>query len=222
MIFLALEFSSSIRTVALVNRSGKEFEVLANSSDGGSKSVPALQLIEAALASAGMRRTEIQVLVIGLGPGSYNGVRSAIALAQGWQLAREISVIGVGTMEGLAFQAQVKGWFGRVGLIINAQRNEFYFVTYDLNSRERRVVEPLRVVGAASVGEIFNKDDIIVAGPDAAQLSPAGRCLNPEAQILPSLASLESALVSASSLEPIYLRETSFVKAPLPRLIPPV
>ena len=47
-----------------------------------------LGLVEEALAEANCRREEIGALAVGLGPGSYTGIRGAIALAQGWQLGR--------------------------------------------------------------------------------------------------------------------------------------
>jgi len=65
------------------------------------------------------------VIAVGLGPGSYTGVRAAIALAQGWQLAREIKLLGVSSVEAIAVQAQAEKIFGRVNVVMDAQRNEF-------------------------------------------------------------------------------------------------
>ena len=56
-------------------------------------------LIDDALREAGVEREQIDCLAIGLGPGSYTGVRAAIAVAQGWQLARGIRLLGVSTAE---------------------------------------------------------------------------------------------------------------------------
>ena len=47
----------------------------------------AFGLVEDALRQAQLDRAQIECLAIGLGPGSYNGMRLAIAVAQGWQLA---------------------------------------------------------------------------------------------------------------------------------------
>ena len=44
-------------------------------------------MIEEALREAGLEREQIEVLAVGLGPGSYTGIRVALSLAQGWQLA---------------------------------------------------------------------------------------------------------------------------------------
>ena len=45
-------------------------------------------MIEDVLARSQMEREQIEVLAVGLGPGSYTGIRVALSMAQGWQLAR--------------------------------------------------------------------------------------------------------------------------------------
>ena len=40
-----------------------------------------------ALQAAQLERGQVECLAIGIGPGSYTGIRCAIALTQGWQLA---------------------------------------------------------------------------------------------------------------------------------------
>src|SRR5690242_2576555 len=97
MIILALEFSSPHRSAALVRQDGggQSIEILGTASDEGVKAVKPLQLIERLLRDTGVPRKAIEALAIGLGPGSYTGIRSAIALAQGWQLAAGIHLTGI-------------------------------------------------------------------------------------------------------------------------------
>ena len=47
-------------------------------------------------------REAIEAIAVGLGPGSYTGIRAAIALAQGWQLAREVKTLGVSSVAAMA------------------------------------------------------------------------------------------------------------------------
>jgi hypothetical protein len=49
---------------------------------------------------------------------------------------------------------------------------------------------------------------------------PEGRLVFPRATMLGQLASGRSDFVAGEKLEPIYLRETKFVKAPPPRKLP--
>ena len=110
----------------------------------GQRSTNALGLVEEALRQAQLDRAQIECLAIGLGPGSYNGIRLAIALAQGWQLARPVKLLGISSVECLAAQAQAEGIFGRVEVVIDAQRNEFYLAGYDLspNAARNRAAAP--------------------------------------------------------------------------------
>ena len=74
-------------------------------------------LIEQALQQAQIGREEIQRLGIGIGPGSYTGIRSAIAVAQGWQLARDTELCAVSSAETLAATARGKDLRGETCLL---------------------------------------------------------------------------------------------------------
>ena len=78
MKILALEFSSARRGVAVVDGG----RVLGLAEGDGLAPGP-FALIESALRAAGVEREQIECVALGRGPGSYTGVRSAIALAQG-------------------------------------------------------------------------------------------------------------------------------------------
>ena len=83
MTILALEFSSSQRSVAL--RRGGDKHSLTEAVETGGRATNALAMIQQVLSQAGIEREQIDLLAVGLGPGSYTGIRAAIAVAQGWQ-----------------------------------------------------------------------------------------------------------------------------------------
>jgi tRNA threonylcarbamoyladenosine biosynthesis protein TsaB len=119
MTILAFEFSSEQRSVALA----RDGIVLSGAMEaGGYRVTNAFGLIEKVLATAKMSRAEIEAIAVGLGPGSYTGIRAAIAIAQGWQLATGVKLLGVSSAEALAAQAQAAKIFGRVNVVIDAQR----------------------------------------------------------------------------------------------------
>ena len=66
----------------------------------------AIGLVEEALRQAGCEREDMETIAVGLGPGSYTGIRGAIALAQGWQLGRGVNVLGISSVECLAAGAE--------------------------------------------------------------------------------------------------------------------
>jgi tRNA threonylcarbamoyl adenosine modification protein YeaZ len=221
MNILALEFSSPQRSVAVV-RGGAEAgpRCLGEAIETGARSTNALGLVEDALRQAQLDRAQIECLVIGLGPGSYNGMRLAIALAQGWQLARPIKLLGISSAECLAAQAQAEGIFGRVETVIDAQRNELYLAGYELSSQARREIEPLRL-GTLAEAQARQQAGATLIGPEVTKWFPIGRVLFPRAATLGQIALDRTDFVAGERMEPIYLRETRFVKAPPPRIIPP-
>jgi tRNA threonylcarbamoyl adenosine modification protein YeaZ len=218
MKILALEFSSPQRTAAVVDSPGSPLPPCSTPVvPPVSPAIHALSLVEDALRKAGLEREQIECLAIGLGPGSYTGIRAAIALAQGWQLARGIKLLGVSSVECLAAEAQIAGLRGRVAVAIDAQRNEFYLATYEITALDRQAIEPLRLVSLAEVQACRQAGQVLI-GPDVEKWFPDVRVVFPGAATLGTLASTRTDFVSGEKLEPIYLRQTTFVKAPPRRL----
>jgi len=205
---LALEFSSARRSVAVADGHGA---VLAEAAvHSGGRGTDALGLIGQVLTRANLVREAVEVLAVGLGPGSYTGIRAAIAVAQGWQLARATRALGVSSLESLAAQAQREGLCGRVNLVLDAQRGEFYLGAWEISAGQRRELAPLQIVAAAELAARRAAGEIC-AGPEM----PPG--LFPSAATVATLAGFRTDFIPAEKLEPIYLRETSFVKAPIAR-----
>ena len=59
----------------------------------------------------------------------------------------------------------------------------------------------------------------VLLGPEADKWFPTARVLFPDAAMLGALADGRTEFIPGEKLEPVYLRETSFVKAPPPRVI---
>ncbi|HXA43971.1 MAG TPA: tRNA (adenosine(37)-N6)-threonylcarbamoyltransferase complex dimerization subunit type 1 TsaB [Candidatus Angelobacter sp.] len=209
MTILAIEFSSARRSVALAHGG----VVLAEADAAGGRATHAFGLIEQVLAASKVHRDEIRVIAVGMGPGSYTGIRAAIALAQGWQLARDIHLLAVSSMDAIAARAQAVNLFGQVNLVVDAQRGEFYLARWEISAEQRREISPLVIVPAAEV-EQRQRAGEVVAGPAA---SDPGKVLFPVASAVALLGESRKDFIPGEKLAPIYLRETSFVKALPPR-----
>jgi tRNA threonylcarbamoyl adenosine modification protein YeaZ len=221
MKILALEFSSPQRSVAVVHGAADARPLcLGGAIETGARSTNTLGLVEDALRQAQLDRAQIECLAIGLGPGSYNGIRLAIALAQGWQLARPVKLLGISSADCLAAEAQAEGIVGQVEIVIDAQRNEFYLAGYELSREARREIKPLRLATLPEVQARQQAGGIII-GPEVTNWFPGSRVLFPRAATLGQLVRDRTDFVPGEKLEPIYLRATQFVKAPPPRIIPP-
>jgi tRNA threonylcarbamoyl adenosine modification protein YeaZ len=214
MKILALEFSTTQRSAAVLAEGG----LCVSAAETGGRATHAFELIGRALKEAHLEREQIECLAVGLGPGSYTGIRAAIAIAQGWQLARPVKLLGVATTDCLAAQAQQLGWSGSLNLVIDAQQNEFYLARFALTPDERKLMAPLRLASRAEVAELGERG-VLLAGPEIQRWFPAGRGLFPDAETLARLAADRADFVPGEKLEPIYLRLPNFVKAPPPHIL---
>ncbi len=208
MMTLALEFSSSQRSVALAQGDS----VLSETVESGGRGTAAFSMIEKVMAGARVNREQIEMICVGLGPGSYTGIRAAISIAQGWQLARGIKIAGVSSVAAIAARAQSEKIFGAVSVVIDAQRNEFYLAAFDISESGWSETGPLKIVSPAEVQSRAGQNKII--GPEAGKWFSGGRNIYPRAGCLARLAMQQSQVVAGEKLEPIYLRETTFMKAP--------
>jgi len=209
MTILALEFSSPQRSVALA-RGGT---VLSEAVETGGRNTAAFGMIEKVLAEAKTGREEIDVVAVGLGPGSYTGIRAAISIAQGWQLARGTRLLGIGSIEAIAAQAQAQKIFGRVSAVVDAQRNEFYLATFEISDDGVKEIGALKILPLAEIKLRADADEILT-GPEVTKWFPNGRTIFPRAAMLARLAAGRSDFTAGEKLEPVYLRETNFVKSP--------
>ena len=196
-------------------------QIRARTQENGTRESHALSLVEAALNAAGFERENVDCLAVGLGPGSYNGIRSAIAVAQGWQLARGTRILGIRSVESLAAQARIEKIHGQVNIVIDAQRSEFYLARYEVSGSGFRELAPLRLAAREEILALVRAGEIVL-GPEMTNEWSAARQLFPDAAMVGQLASQRTDFVPGERLEPIYLRETRFVKAPPPRIIPSV
>lgn len=215
MKILALEFSSERRSVALA----VDGRVVGCAREATPRASGPIALVQAAAAEAGIQRDAIECLAVGLGPGSYTGIRVAIALAQGWQLARGVRILGIHSTETLAEQARRLGWFGNVALAIDAQRNEYSLARYHIAADGAQSSAPHRLARLDEILRLASAGDIVIS-PEPIPGAANARRLDPDAAVLAELAHSRTDYRDGSELEPVYLRETGFVKAPPPRKIP--
>ena len=83
--------------------------------------------IEQALAVPGLTMAQIDLIAIGLGPGSFTGVRIGVATAKGLALARRTPIVGVRTTRALA-----RGGFGAIRVpVVDAHKGEVFVAIYE-------------------------------------------------------------------------------------------
>lgn len=192
MTTLGLETSTSHGSVALVAFGAPIFEerFVADRSHSAS--------LFGTLEKARKKVSRIDQVAIGIGPGSYAGVRIAIAAALGLQIGAGAMLIGIPSIAALECDALE---YLAVG---DARRESFYFThVKDGLCVEGPLLESEREV-RQRLGAHFR---LPVYAPVALEAFPTARVALPSALRLAQLASQGRGIVQENDLEPIYLRE---------------
>ena len=217
---LALEFSTNRRSVAVFETSEESMippQLLAAGDEEVQRGTSPFVLLERVLEKAQVNPSQLVQILVGIGPGSYTGIRSALAIARGWQLAQPVLLQGIATSDILAKQTQASGFTGRLHTVIDAQRDEIYATSYLISTTDIQSLGPTTLKNPTLL--LIEEGDLVL-GPGADRWFPEARSIFPEACLMAILARQSPHLLKDHAIEPIYLRETTFQKAPPPRRLP--
>lgn len=126
---LGIETAGAQGGVALVSLGGEHEFVLPMGRSGGGV-LPAA--VDALLRLAAVKREEIELIAVDIGPGSFTGLRVGLAFAQGMAQALQVPVVGVRHTEALA--GPVAWWPGKVAVWIH-DRREFVYMAWATRDR---------------------------------------------------------------------------------------
>lgn len=182
----------------------------------------ALPWAEELLAEAGVQRSQLDAIAVGIGPGAFTGVRLAVALAQGIALGLDIPVVPVSTLAVLALSGKPDdaGVDRELVAAIDARMGEVYLGRFGVDADGlvvARGAEVLVAPDAASTEVSFDALGIGTGfsagnGALAARLGLARVFADalPHAGDLARLAAREfirGKAIAADALEPAYLRD---------------
>lgn len=196
MLMLAFDTATEVATSALVD----DGEVLAERS---SRARTLLEDVDALLRQGGANARDLDALAVGIGPGSFTGVRIGLATARGLALALELPGAGVSTLAALAAGAP-----GAIP-VVDARRHE----VFALVDGEPSVLAPADLTiepGTVCVGDGARRyRDILEAGGAVVPPDDDERHL-PRARFHAALA---GALGPVDEIEPLYLRVPDAVRS---------
>jgi tRNA threonylcarbamoyl adenosine modification protein YeaZ len=143
---LAIDTSTSRSCVAIIDGSNLFYSGYRDGATAHGPSLPAL--VQEALAVS-----DVDEVVVGMGPGPFTGLRVGIAFAQSFALAREIPVRGVCSLDAIAAQVTEKDFI----ITVDARRKEVYWARYTNGVRvgEPAVNFPADVTGAKIHADLF-------------------------------------------------------------------
>ena len=188
MLTLAFDTATAVATSALVDGD----EVLG---ERVSRAQTLLEDVDALLRQAGAHPSDLDLLAVGLGPGSFTGVRIGLAAARGLALSLELPGSGVSTLAALAAGAP-----GALP-VVDAKRRE----VFTLVGGEPRVLTPQELPlddglcvgdGAKRYRSLLEQRGAVVPPDDDERHLPRARFH----------AALAGEPGSVDELEPLYLR----------------
>jgi tRNA threonylcarbamoyladenosine biosynthesis protein TsaB len=206
MITLALDTSTSQGSVALLADGVLAFEE--RFSADRSHTATLFVALERARALA----PRIDQIAVGLGPGSYAGIRIAIAAGLGLELATGAKLVGIPSVAALEVAAPAYLAIG------DARRETFYFTHVGQGAC---VEGPLLTTGAELSARLDALPDLAVFATEPVPGFPRAEIALPSASLLARLAAEGRGIVAEKDLEPIYLREPHITRPKSPPGIPP-
>jgi tRNA threonylcarbamoyladenosine biosynthesis protein TsaB len=176
-----------------------------------------LGLVTAAFADAGWAKTGVDLLACGIGPGSFTGVRVAMATAKGLALAWGRPIVGVVSLQAMAAALPAgQGTVDGIVALLDARKSEVFVAVYDPHGavlvppshvpldRIQERLAPLRGGRLVAVGEATSLVDLRGTPvhrspetdlPDAATIARVG-----------ALRVGKADTDDLASLEPLYVR----------------
>lgn len=137
MFVLGIEAATQVAAVAVVCGERLVAERLVNNQR--THSVNLLPMIKGVMEDAQVDRRSLAGIAVSTGPGSFTGLRIGMATAKTLAQAWGLPVVGVGTLEALAYAL-----WGREGLIcpvLHAKKDEVYAALYRMEKEELCCVE---------------------------------------------------------------------------------
>mgnify|MGYP002605096697 CR=1 FL=1 len=191
----ALAFDTANEVIAIglgvLHAESLEVEVIASAEASAHRAsnTQLLPRIDALLAEQGVARGELACIVVGRGPGSFTGVRIAMATAKGVASALGVGLVGVSSLDAVAWNAQAAGVRGPLAVVADAMRKEVYPVRYQLTDEDACRLGADRVVKAEAaaaelVAHATETPRLAVTGDALAKyadlFAPAGEALPSE------------------------------------------
>jgi tRNA threonylcarbamoyladenosine biosynthesis protein TsaB len=173
--------------------------------------------VTALLAAGGLRLDDVQALAVSIGPGSFTGLRVAVAFAKGLAFAGELPVAAVSTLEALAWVAEAAPP-ARVLAALDARKGEIYAAFFAPERGTLRRLTPDAVWKPAALAAACDTTTVVVGdAPDAHAGSFAAATVRPFALHHPRgdvVARLGMARLAAGAAVPLAALEPAYVRAP--------
>lgn len=222
MKILAIDTSGQNCSVAIID----EEKVICdfNLSIGTTHSETLLPMIDEVCKTSRIDLSEVDVLACGIGPGSFTGLRIGLATIKGFALAQNKNVVGVPTLDALAYN--IANFDGLICSVLDARNNNVYagiykyvnnkvilqddYITENLDTLIDILKEKNEKVIFVGDGAVSFKEKFIQSLNEKALFAPLH--LNNQLSSSVAKAALDRALLNdfddADTLNPMYLKKS--------------
>lgn len=214
MLILAIDTSTNIGSVALVeSEKGILGEITINNRTTHSEMI--MKMIDTLLDISKVDRKKIEKIAVGIGPGSFTGIRIGVAVAKGLAYSLDIPIVGVNELEILASNYSGDG---KIISMIDARKERVFYGIY---KRENGKLKDLDIKGADSLEEVLKEvDEKVVCIGDGAIVNREKivGILGEKVEILDDYLNIPRATILAKlgeeredniyTLEPVYLAKS--------------
>ena len=215
MLILAFESSAKAASVALA-QDGKIIKEL-YTCDTLTHSETLLPMAERLLQDCGLSVSDLDLIAVAHGPGSFTGIRIGVATVKGLSWASEKPCLGISTLEAMAWSHVSEG--GIICPCMDARRSQAYNALFDVSSGTPVRLRPDRAISLEELTEDVRSlsAPVLLVGDGAVIASAAFEAagiswsLPPEDSLLQhasgvALASFGKTGYPSADLLPVYLR----------------
>ncbi|WP_347353718.1 tRNA (adenosine(37)-N6)-threonylcarbamoyltransferase complex dimerization subunit type 1 TsaB [Acetoanaerobium noterae] len=148
MKILGIDTSSSSLSVAVMDDDLLKGEFTLNHKLTHSEQM--MPLLDSLLSHLELKMSDIDLIGVSVGPGSFTGIRIGVAAANAMAMALDIPVVGISSLEAMAYTAGETAY--TIVSTFDAQRDRFYFNAYRFENAELKALE---------AEDVLEKEDLI-------------------------------------------------------------
>lgn len=150
MRILALDTSTAACSVAVLDGDAVRAELTLEVPRAHSTRL--MPLVQQAIEESGLKRSDLELIAVGVGPGSFTGLRIGIATAKGLALGLGIPAVGVSSLKAIAL-----GTGAQLGLVVpmlDAKRERLFTAAYAPGTEDPATWVELLPVQHTTVSEL--------------------------------------------------------------------
>ena len=153
-LILAIEMGLEPGSISILRDSDEIASVVGE--DNASRSSDLIPVIKEILVNQHIKLSELTLIAVSNGPGSFTGVRVGLATARGLSMGSSIPCYGISSLEALAKSAERSIMDGVVRSVISTGRGSLIY--RDFQVENEKIVKPVSEINSTSLESINDAD----------------------------------------------------------------